>query len=80
MTLLPLHNGDLGIGVFHQRNNAFHLEWLWIFTQEKRALWKKVVTYVEHDGWMTLLLLASLKPKGKAKGRPWFDIPRIVPL
>ncbi|XP_022158566.1 uncharacterized protein LOC111025019 [Momordica charantia] len=68
---LPMKLGGLGIGAFPPKNNALLMKWLWHFTREENALWRRVIASiygVDKYGWLTKA------PKGKAKGRPWFDI------
>lgn len=70
-TSLPLQYGGLGIGALKQKNNSLLLKWPWRFTQEKDELWRKVIVIIYGEashGWSTL------PSKGRAKGRPCFDI------
>lgn len=70
-TALPLHLGGLGIGALKQKSNSMLLKWLWRFTQENEALWRKIIVSIYGED---SLRWSSLPPKGRSKGRPWFDI------
>lgn len=68
--LLLLLYGGLGFGAFSKEITPFSFKWLWRFMQEEVALWRRVIAsiYGEPNGWKTL------KPRGKARWKPWFEI------
>lgn len=45
-TYLPIKLGGLGLGSFRHSNNALLMKWLWRFTQEETALWRRVIVSI----------------------------------
>lgn len=76
-TALPPNHGGLGIGSLAHRNSSLMTKWLWRFSQEKYALWRKIIVSiygVSTNGWM------SKDFKGKKGNRIWVDIAANYPM